>query len=45
MSAEERQIVREHLQHKEADRDGQGRRYGWTDAEVDALIIALRGAR
>lgn len=36
-----RAIALRHIWQKNTDRDDQGRLYGWTDAELDALITEL----
>ncbi len=33
--------VRRHLQAKALDRNGQGRRYGWSDQDIDLLLKDL----
>lgn len=39
--AELHDIVHKHLWSKSLHRDDQGRQYGWTDAEIDALLKDL----
>lgn len=36
-----RAIVCAHLTRKALDRDGQGRRYGWSDTDIDSLLEEL----